>query len=88
MSTASSDSSSALLHLHHIGKPLGATFLAVGILVLCIGFHRYFESQHYVVLGRFPASRLSISVVAGCTLALVVVCFVLVVGVAPGLVAT
>jgi hypothetical protein len=36
--------------------------------MLCIGFHRYFEAQHYVIRGKFPASRGSIvvvSVVAG-----------------------
>ncbi|KAK5007811.1 hypothetical protein LTR16_005645, partial [Cryomyces antarcticus] len=35
--------------LKQVGKPLGATFLAIAILVLFIGFHRYFESQHYVI---------------------------------------
>lgn len=36
--------------------------------MLFIGFHRYFEAQHYVIRGKFPASRGSIvivSVVAG-----------------------
>lgn len=54
--------------LHHVGRPLGATFLGIGILTLFIGFHRYFESQHYVIMGKFPASRgsiLLISFVAG-----------------------
>jgi uncharacterized membrane protein YidH (DUF202 family) len=50
-------------HLKHVGKPLGATFIAIAILVLFIGFHRYFESQHYVIRGKFPASRASIVLV-------------------------
>jgi uncharacterized membrane protein YidH (DUF202 family) len=54
--------------LRHLGKPLGATFIGISIVMLFIGFHRYFEAQHYVIRGKFPASRGSIvivSVVAG-----------------------
>ena len=32
-------------HLRQVGKPLGATFLGIAILVLFIGGRRYFESQ-------------------------------------------
>ena len=49
--------------LRHVGKPLGATFLAISILILLLGFHRYFESQHYVIRGKFPASRGTILIV-------------------------
>ncbi|GME41486.1 pf02656 domain containing protein [Neofusicoccum parvum] len=42
--------------LRHVGKPLGATFIAISIVILFIGFHRYFESQHYVIRGKFPAT--------------------------------
>jgi uncharacterized membrane protein YidH (DUF202 family) len=55
-------------HLRRLGKPLGATFLGIAILTLGIGFHRYFEAQHYVIRGKFPAARGSIlllTVVAG-----------------------
>jgi len=70
------------LRLRHIGRPLGATFLAVGIITLIIGFRRYFESQHYVIQGKFPASRGSIIVIAFCSGALIVASFavVLVIG--------
>ncbi|KAF2422726.1 hypothetical protein EJ08DRAFT_596628 [Tothia fuscella] len=51
-------------HLQHVGKPLGSTFIAISIVILFIGFHRYFESQHYVIRGKFPASRGSIIIVA------------------------
>ena len=64
------------LRLRHIGKPLGATFLAVGIATLLIGAHRYFESQHYVILGKFPASRGSVIIVAGLSAALIIASFV------------
>ncbi|KAL9123505.1 MAG: hypothetical protein Q9217_007063, partial [Psora testacea] len=32
-------------HLRQVGKPLGATFLGISILVLLVGGRRYFESQ-------------------------------------------
>ncbi|KAH4122663.1 hypothetical protein HBH70_092610 [Parastagonospora nodorum] len=51
-------------HLRHLGKPLGATFIGISIVMLLIGFHRYFEAQHYVIRGKFPASRGSIVVVS------------------------
>ncbi|KAF2456777.1 hypothetical protein BDY21DRAFT_42961 [Lineolata rhizophorae] len=50
--------------LASVGKPLGATFVAIAVAILFIGFHRYFESQHYVIRGKFPASRGSIMLVA------------------------
>jgi uncharacterized membrane protein YidH (DUF202 family) len=50
--------------LRHLGKPLGATFIGISIVMLCIGFHRYFEAQHYVIRGKFPASRGSIIIVS------------------------
>jgi uncharacterized membrane protein YidH (DUF202 family) len=62
-----------------VGKPLGATFIAISIVILLIGFHRYFESQHYVIRGKFPASRGSIFVVAIMAGALIVASLVVVV---------
>jgi uncharacterized membrane protein YidH (DUF202 family) len=50
--------------LRHLGKPLGATFIGIAILVLVIGFHRYFESQYWVVRGKFPASRGGVALIA------------------------
>lgn len=64
--------------LRHVGKPLGSTFIAISIVILFIGFHRYFESQHYIVRGKFPASRGSIILVAGIAGALVVASLVVV----------
>jgi uncharacterized membrane protein YidH (DUF202 family) len=58
-------------HLRHLGKPLGATFIAISIVMLFIGFHRYFEAQHYVIRGKFPASRGSIVLVSGIAGALI-----------------
>ncbi|KAK2628261.1 hypothetical protein QTJ16_002907 [Diplocarpon rosae] len=70
-------------HLRRLGKPLGATFLAISIVMLFVGFHRYFESQHWIIRGKFPASRGSIALVAFITLALMITSLVVVVVVEP-----
>ena len=54
----------ALNSLRRVGKPLGAAFIAVAIMILFTGFHRYFEGQYYIIRGKFPASRGSIFFVA------------------------
>ncbi|KAK6526273.1 hypothetical protein TWF694_004877 [Orbilia ellipsospora] len=46
--------------LRRMGKPLGATFLGIAILVLLVGLNRYYESQGWLLKGKFPASRGSI----------------------------
>ena len=71
-------------HLRHLGKPLGATFLGVAILILFIGFHRYFESQHWIIRGKFPASRVSVALVGIITFALTTTCLVTILAVAGG----
>jgi hypothetical protein len=70
-------------HLRQMGKPLGATFLGISIMMLFVGFHRYFEGQHWIIRGKFPASRGSITLVAGITLALMVTSLVVVIVVEP-----
>ena len=57
--------------------------LDIAILILLIGFHRYFESQHYVIRGKFPASRGSIILVSFVALALIVASLVLIIVIAP-----
>jgi len=56
---------------------------AIAILILLLGFHRYFESQHYVIRGKFPASRGSIILVSLVAFLLIVASLVVVVVVAP-----
>lgn len=70
--------------LRSIGKPLGATFLGISIVVLFIGFHRYFESQHWIIKGKFPASRGSIFAVAFITGSLIVASMAVVLAIHPG----
>jgi uncharacterized membrane protein YidH (DUF202 family) len=69
--------------LRHVGKPLGATFLAISIAVLFVGCHRYFEAQHWIIRGKFPASRGSIAFVAFIAGALIIASLVIVLVVAP-----
>ncbi|KAI9750182.1 MAG: hypothetical protein M4579_006577 [Chaenotheca gracillima] len=66
-------------HLRHVGKPLGATFLGIAMLVLFVGFHRYFESQHWIIRGKFPASRGSVFVISLVAALLIIVSLVVVV---------
>ncbi|KAK5220206.1 hypothetical protein LTR96_006384 [Exophiala xenobiotica] len=69
--------------LRHVGKPLGATFLGISIVILFIGFHRYFESQYWIVRGKFPASRGSIFVVGFIAGSLIVASLAVVLAIAP-----
>ncbi|KAH0848978.1 hypothetical protein AYO21_12098 [Fonsecaea monophora] len=68
----------AATKLRHVGKPLGATFIAISIVILFIGFHRYFEAQHWIIRGKFPASRGSIFAVSFITGSLIIASFVVV----------
>jgi uncharacterized membrane protein YidH (DUF202 family) len=82
-SSPSIDSETPQVRLRHVGKPLGATFIAISILILCIGFHRYFEAQHYVIRGKFPASRGSIMLVSAVAGGLIISSLVVILAIAP-----
>jgi uncharacterized membrane protein YidH (DUF202 family) len=71
------------VHLRQLGKPLGATFLGISIVTLFIGFHRYFESQHWIIRGKFPASRGSVALVTLIAFLLMVTSLAVVLAVAP-----
>ncbi|CAG8950377.1 hypothetical protein HYFRA_00006870 [Hymenoscyphus fraxineus] len=83
-SSASSSGVDGYKHLRQMGKPLGATFLGISIMMLGVGFHRYFESQHWIIRGKFPASRGSVVLVALVTFCLMITSLVVVVAVEPG----
>lgn len=82
-SMAQSDVVDAAARLRQVGKPLGAIFLAIAILVLFVGFHRYFESQHWIIRGKFPASRGSVALITAVAGALIVGSMVVVIVIAP-----
>lgn len=69
--------------LRSVGKPLGSTFIGVAILILIVGFHRYFESQYWIVRGKFPASRGSIALTAFVAAALIVAALAVILAVSP-----
>lgn len=82
--TASAPSSQDSARLRSVGKPLGTTFIGVAILILVVGFHRYFESQYWIVRGKFPASRGSVALTAAIAMALIVAAFAVILAVSPG----
>lgn len=67
--------------LRHLGKPLGATFLAISILILFLGYKRYLSAQWWVIQGKFPASRGTIMFVSFIAFAVTVASLVVVVAV-------
>ncbi|KAJ5097104.1 hypothetical protein N7456_007825 [Penicillium angulare] len=69
--------------LRSVGKPLGSTFIGVAILILIIGFHRYFESQYWVVRGKFPASRGSVILTGFVAGALIIAALAVILAVSP-----
>ncbi|KAI4240797.1 MAG: hypothetical protein L6R40_004911 [Gallowayella cf. fulva] len=70
-------------HLRQVGKPLGATFMGIAIIVLLVGGRRYFESQYWIIRGKFPASRGSIFLITAIAAALIVASLVIVCTVDP-----
>lgn len=70
--------------LRHMGKPLGATFLGISILILFLGYSRYLESQYWVIKGKFPASRGTIMLVSFIAFALTVASLIVVLAVQSG----
>ncbi|RAL17118.1 uncharacterized protein BO97DRAFT_382442 [Aspergillus homomorphus CBS 101889] len=76
--------SSASQRLRSIGKPLGTTFIGVAILILLVGFHRYFESQYWIIRGKFPASRGSVGLIAIVAASLIVATLVVILAISPG----
>lgn len=44
--------------LRQVGKPLGATFLGIAVVILLIGGRRYFESQVWSSRNRSTFTRM------------------------------
>ena len=40
------------------GKPLGGSFIALGMLVLLLGAYRFFSVQSYLTRGKFRPGRI------------------------------
>lgn len=69
--------------LRRLGRPLGATFLGISIMILLLGFKRYFHGQEWILKGKFPASRGTIVLVSLIGLAIMVASLVVVVVIHP-----
>ncbi|KAK7225987.1 hypothetical protein V2G26_013990 [Clonostachys chloroleuca] len=69
--------------LRHIGRPLGAAFLVISIIILLLGYRRYTQGQKWIILGKFPASRGTIIVVSLVALAIMILSLVVVIVIHP-----
>jgi len=69
--------------LRHLGRPLGAAFLAVSILILLLGYRRFFRGQQWIMRGKFPASRGTVLVLVLVTLSIMILSLVVVVVIHP-----
>lgn len=83
LNTTTEDENSSFNSLRHVGRPLGTTFLGISVLVLFLGYHRYYQSQQWILKGKFPASRGTILIVSLVAFALMVTSLVVVVVVQP-----
>ncbi|KAL8370808.1 hypothetical protein RB595_000919 [Gaeumannomyces hyphopodioides] len=70
--------------LRKLGKPLGAAFLCISILILFLGYARFARGQRWIMVGKFPASRGTVIVVTLLTFAAMVASLAIVLAFAPG----
>ncbi|KAJ7600459.1 hypothetical protein C8J56DRAFT_768953 [Mycena floridula] len=63
--------------LERVARPLGATTVLIGLIVLFIGMIRYFTVQSALVNGHFPVARISMAVIGVALSLLVIVTFAL-----------
>ncbi|KAF9110925.1 hypothetical protein BGX27_005707 [Mortierella sp. AM989] len=68
-----------LVKVSELGRPLGGSFVALGLVFLWLGTSRYFHSQSVLSYGQFPASRGSVIIATVTVLAVVLACFILVI---------
>ncbi|KAI0193048.1 hypothetical protein EV127DRAFT_29151 [Xylaria flabelliformis] len=70
-------------HFRRLGRPLGATFIGISILVLLLGYQRFYQPQQWLLKGKFPASRGPIILISLVSFALMVVSLIVVLIVQP-----
>lgn len=64
--------------IRQYAKPVGASFVMIGIATLMMGFLRYFRVQSMLVTSFYPASQYSVSLVVALVLTLILVTLFLV----------
>jgi uncharacterized membrane protein YidH (DUF202 family) len=69
--------------LRHVGKPLGAAFILISIVILLLGYRRYFQGQKWIIRGKFPASRGTVIIVVLIALAIMILSLVVVIVIHP-----
>ncbi|KAK3833410.1 MAG: hypothetical protein JOS17DRAFT_740413 [Linnemannia elongata] len=67
-----------LIRVSDMGRPLGGSFIALGMLFLWLGTSRYFHNQSVLSYGQFPASRGSVILATITILAILLACFIIV----------
>ncbi|KAI8950473.1 hypothetical protein F4801DRAFT_341951 [Xylaria longipes] len=70
-------------HFRRLGRPLGTTFIGVSILVLLLGYQRFYQPQQWLLKGKFPASRGPIILLSFVSFALMVISLIVVLIVKP-----
>ncbi|KAF8941207.1 hypothetical protein BGZ47_007460 [Haplosporangium gracile] len=66
------------IRVSEMGRPLGGSFIALGLLFLWLGTSRYFHNQSVLSYGQFPASRGSVILATVTVLAILLACFIIV----------
>lgn len=57
--------------INKFGKPLGATFIVLGISTLIYGFIRFFKVQWFLTRDKYPVSRVGVGTLIAVVLAVV-----------------
>ncbi|KAF9352430.1 hypothetical protein BGX26_009754 [Mortierella sp. AD094] len=68
-----------LIKVSELGRPLGGSFIALGIVFLWLGTSRYFHSQSVLSYGQFPASRGSVILATVSVMSVLLACFIIVI---------
>lgn len=85
LNTSLPDTGTGLDHntLRQVGRPLGGAFLVVSILILLLGYRRFFRGQQWIIRGKFPASRGTVLALVLITLAIMILSLVVVIVIHP-----
>ncbi|EJC98023.1 uncharacterized protein FOMMEDRAFT_97914 [Fomitiporia mediterranea MF3/22] len=75
VSSSSRSSDRIKENLLRFARPLGATIVMIGIIVLLIGLFRYFRIQAALISGKFPPARLTIVFMSSAIVCLVIIVF-------------
>ena len=78
LQTADPGHPNQLIKVSEMGRPLGGSFIALGMLFLWLGTSRYFHNQSVLSYGQFPASRGSVILATITVLAILLACFIIV----------